>query len=134
MVAHDRPDLERQYRDLVIEMSENTQMLLDLEDTLLRELAESQGDLLDNDDLIGTLETCKTKAVEISGKLEQAQFTNAELAKARSGYKPAAKRGSILFFAMTSLSVISKMYEISLASFLKVRCPPHCACRARCAA
>lgn len=122
VVAHDRPDLERQYRDLVIEMSENTQMLLDLEDTLLRELAESQGDLLDNDDLIETLETCKTKAVEISGKLEQAQFTNAELAKARSGYKPAAKRGSILFFAMTSLSVISKMYEISLASFLKVRC------------
>lgn len=33
---------------------------------------------------------------------------------------PVAKRGAILFFAMSSLSAISEMYEYSLTSFLTV--------------
>ena len=41
-------------------------MLKELEDTLLYELANSTGNILDNTDLIETLEKTKTKAVEIS--------------------------------------------------------------------
>jgi len=35
-------------------------------------------------------------------------------------YTDVAKRGAILFFAMTSLSSISSMYEYSLTSYLVV--------------
>jgi len=35
-------------------------------------------------------------------------------------YTEVAKRGAILFFAMTSLSAISSMYEYSLTSYLVV--------------
>ncbi len=53
-------------------------------------------------------------------RLEQAQFTKADINKTRTNYVPAAKRGSILFFAMAGLSNVEKMYEISLSSFLAV--------------
>ena len=46
--------------------SENKKLLKDLEDSLLRELATSQGNMLDNVELVETLEETKTKATEVS--------------------------------------------------------------------
>jgi dynein heavy chain, axonemal len=120
VVANERPDLERQWADLVTEMSENAQLLVSLEDTLLRELSSSQGNILDNSDLIATLENTKYKAEEIKGKLQLAEQTKADISLARSVYKVVAKRGSILYFAEASLATINSMYEISLDSFLLV--------------
>ena len=91
-----------------------------LEDTLLRELSSSQGNILDNHELIATLENTKSKAVEIQGKLQLAESTKADISTARAVYKPVAKRGSILYFAEAGLATISSMYEISLDSFLSV--------------
>ncbi|KAL4108550.1 hypothetical protein PRIC1_000265 [Phytophthora ramorum] len=120
VVAHERPDLEEQYSDLVTEMSESTQLIVELEDTLLRELSSSSGNILDNEELIATLDETKNKATEISAKLELASFTKDEITKAREVYTPVALRGSIMYFAMAALATIMKMYEISLASFLTV--------------
>eukprot|EP01033_Poteriospumella_lacustris_P008676 gene8676-6241_t len=120
VVANERPDLERQWADLVTEMGENAQLLVSLEDTLLRELSSSQGNILDNSDLIATLENTKSKAEEIKGKLELAEQTKSDISVARSVYKPVAKRGSILYFTEAGLATINSMYEISLDSFLSV--------------
>ncbi len=46
--------------------SENKKLLKDLEDSLLRELATSQGNMLDNKELVSTLEETKAKASEVS--------------------------------------------------------------------
>lgn len=46
--------------------SDNKKLLKDLEDTLLRELATSTGNMLDNAELIQTLEDTKTKATEVN--------------------------------------------------------------------
>ncbi len=82
-----------QYSQLVTEMSKNTQLIAQLEDTLLKELSSSKGNILDNEELILTLDETKQKAVEISAKLEQAKFTRNEISKTRSAYSPAALRG-----------------------------------------
>ena len=120
VVAHERPDLEEEFASLVTEMSENAQLLVSLEDSLLRELSNSQGNILDNEELIATLEETKTKAVEIQGKLEQATFTKDEISKARAQYMPVAKRGSIMYFAEAGLATVMRMYEISLDTYLSV--------------
>lgn len=119
-VQHERPALEEQREGLVREMSENKALLKQLEDTLLRELSNATGNILDNEDLIRTLENTKAKAVEIAEKLALAKETAAEIDVVRARYSPAAKRGAILFFVMSNLSAISSMYEYSLASFLEV--------------
>ncbi|GMH41526.1 hypothetical protein BSKO_09436 [Bryopsis sp. KO-2023] len=119
-VRHERSDLEEQREALVKEMSENKSLLKNLEDTLLRELSNATGNILDNQELISTLESAKSKAVEIAEKLEAAKVTAKEIDEVRVRYTPVAKRGAILFFVMASLANITNMYEYSLASFLRV--------------
>ncbi|KAJ3336288.1 Dynein heavy chain 10, axonemal, partial [Gonapodya sp. JEL0774] len=119
-VRHERKELEEQRERLVVEMSENKKLLKDLEDTLLRELASSTGMMLDNADLIRTLEETKLKATEISQKLTLANQTAAEVEVSRDGYRPAAKVGAVLFFVIAELSTINPMYEYSLKAFLEV--------------
>lgn len=51
---------------VALSLSDNKKLLKDLEDTLLRELATSTGNMLDNAELIQTLEDTKTKATEVN--------------------------------------------------------------------
>jgi len=48
VVGHEREELERQFKELVSEMSSMTQQLETLEDTLLKTLSTAQGDILEN--------------------------------------------------------------------------------------
>ena len=65
IVKFERRELEEQRERLIQETSINKKLLKDLEDSLLRELAQSQGNMLDNVELIETLEETKTKATEV---------------------------------------------------------------------
>jgi dynein heavy chain len=80
----------------------------------------STGNILDNQELISTLESAKAKAVEISDKLQVARATAKEIEEARTRYQAAAQRGAVLFFVLAGLSAVNNMYEYSLASFLTV--------------
>lgn len=120
VVAHERKDLEESYATLVSDMSKNAQLIVSLEDTLLKELSSSKGNILDNDDLVHTLEITKSKAEEIKAKLDKATYTKEEISEARAVYMPVARRGSILYFAASGLSTIMAIYEMSLDSFLGV--------------
>jgi hypothetical protein len=102
VVEYERPDLEKERQTLIQSMSENRQTLKMLEDTLLRELANSKGSILDNEDLINTLRNTKVKAVEIAKALEDGKKTAEEIDKMRQVYQRVAKRGAILYFAMAS--------------------------------
>ena len=50
-------------------ISDNKRLLKDLEDALLRELATSTGNMLDNEELVQTLEETKVKASEVQRTL-----------------------------------------------------------------
>lgn len=65
LVAYERRELEEQREHLIQETSENKNLLKDLEDSLLRELATSTGNMLDNVELVQTLEETKSKALEV---------------------------------------------------------------------
>lgn len=65
-MASERRELEEQREHLIQETSENKNLLKDLEDSLLRELATSTGNMLDNVELVQTLEETKSKATEVS--------------------------------------------------------------------
>ncbi len=67
-------------------------------------MSESKGSLLDNDELIATLEETKNKSIQIAEAILIGEETSKEIEAARQSYSPAAKRGAILFFAMVGLS------------------------------
>lgn len=80
VVQKERPKLEEARKQLVIETSQNKATLKELEDTLLSELSkESDVPLVDNVPLIDTLNTAKSKSVEIAAALENAAVTNADI-------------------------------------------------------
>ncbi|PFH33986.1 dynein heavy chain family protein [Besnoitia besnoiti] len=120
VVGFELPELERQRQELVKKMSDGKQMMKHLEDVILHELAVSKGSILDNEDLIQTLQTTKTKATEITCSLEEAKQTATQIDKSRQEYYNVAKRGSIMYFAMSGLRNISSMLEYSLASYLTI--------------
>jgi dynein heavy chain len=102
--------------------SVNKRLLKDLEDSLLRELATSTGNMLDNVELVQTLEDTKAKAGEVAEKLKLGERTAVEIEKNRDTYRPAAKRGAILFFVLAEMATINSMYQYSLAAYLEVSC------------
>ena len=64
-------ELEEKRERLIQETFDNKRLLKDLEDSLLRELTTSKGNLLDNTELIETLEENKSKAAELTEKFRQ---------------------------------------------------------------
>lgn len=120
VVREERADLEEQREMLIEETSINKNFLSTLEDSLLRELANSTGNMLDNEELIHTLENTKAKAAEVVAKLELAANTSQSIESTRNGYRPAANRGAHLFFVLSNMSVVNAMYQYSLSAYLNV--------------
>ncbi|CAG9821168.1 unnamed protein product [Phaedon cochleariae] len=120
VVRNERPDLEEQRENLIAETSENKTLLQQLEDSLLRELATTTGNMLDNVELVATLENTKTKATEVMDKLVLAVETSKDIDKLRDGYRPVSKRGAVLFFVLSDMAGVNAMYQYSLSSYLEV--------------
>ena len=120
VLGHEREDLQTQREELIQTISRNSITLVELEDNILRELTEATGNILDNAVLISTLKDTKSKTTAIAEQLIESTATKEEIEKVSESYRPSAKRGAILFFSISALSVISSMYEFSLVSFLEV--------------
>ena len=120
VVGFERKQLQEEREALIQEMSVSQKLLKDLEDSLLKELANSRGSMLDNEGLIMKLDETKMKAVETAKKLEIAKTTAAAVELSREAYRSVAKTGAILYFVMQSFSGLNRMYEYSLESFIDV--------------
>lgn len=53
-------------------------------------------------------------------KLKLAAKTAKEIEVLRDGYRPAARRGAVLFFVLSGMAAINSMYQYSLNSYLLV--------------
>ncbi|KAF7232412.1 hypothetical protein EG68_10350, partial [Paragonimus skrjabini miyazakii] len=120
LVKHEHRELEERREALILETSENKRVLKELEDRLLLELATQTGNILDNWELIGTLEDTKNKAVDVSKQLAQGAIVAKDVERQRDSFRPAARRGAILFFVLADLSMVGPMYQFSLSAYLTV--------------
>lgn len=120
IVKIEKNELEERREQLIYETSNNKILLKELEDTLLKELAQSTGNMLDNVYLLNTLENTKHKSSEVTEKLRLASLTTEEIDKNRDIYRPVAKLGALLFFVLADLSGINEMYQYSLSGYIKV--------------
>lgn len=72
----------------------------------MRMLAESKGMVLDDVELITTLEQSKIKSKEVEKSLEENSIVEEEINLARSLFLPTAIRGTILYFVISKLCLI----------------------------
>lgn len=117
VVAQERPDLEETKNKLVISMASDAKQLKDLEDKTLHLLQTSEGNILDNEPLINTLNNSKLTSGVIKGRVADAEKTEIEINEAREGYRSVATRGSLLYFVIADLGLLDPMYQYSLEYF-----------------
>jgi len=120
VVQMERPELEEQKKKLVEEVNHNKKLLKGLEDDLLYRLANSTGNLLDDVELIEVLQKSKLTAVDVNEKLTIAFDTDIRINTAREEYRPAARRGALLYFLVVDMAAINNMYMVSLQQFLQL--------------
>eukprot|EP00930_Biecheleria_cincta_P100463 TRINITY_DN920_c0_g1_i2.p1 TRINITY_DN920_c0_g1~~TRINITY_DN920_c0_g1_i2.p1 ORF type:complete len:4610 (-),score=1017.36 TRINITY_DN920_c0_g1_i2:106-13935(-) len=120
VVKLERPDLARKKTELITQQNEFKVTLAQLEALLLEKLANAEGDILDDTELILSLEEAKKTADEVKEKQVIAQETELKINETSEFYRPSGARGALLFFMMMDLSKMHTFYKYSLDSFVVV--------------
>lgn len=117
VVKLERPELEEQRNSLIVNIANDKKQLKDIEEKILKLLFNSQGNILDDEELINTLNQSKVTSAAINERVALAEKTEIAINQARERYRPVATRGSILYFVIADLAEIDSMYQFSLKYF-----------------
>jgi dynein heavy chain len=120
VISKEQKALEEQLTQVLEEVNANTKSLMLLDASLLERLTSNTGDLLDDEELVSVLANTKKKAAEVNAKLIAADETRLNIAEKREQFRPAATRGSVLYFSIVEMSLVNVMYQTSLTQFLEL--------------
>ena len=120
VVKFEKPFLETQRDQLILNINESKKAIKDLEQQILIMVRDASTEILDNDTLVNKLDQSKEQSIIIIADLEKAETTAKKINKERRSYRPIAVRGSILYFVISSLANIDSMYNYSLEYFSKL--------------
>ena len=119
VVAKERPELEEERQALIITSAQNQRALKEVEDKILFTLS-SEGNILEDETAILTLDNAKLIADDINKKQKVGLETAKKIEASRLEYKPMAQHSSTLFFCLTDLPNIDPMYQYSLQWFINL--------------
>lgn len=120
VVAEERPDLEEQKNNLIVESAENKRSLKEIEDKILYILSSSEGNILEDETAINTMNQSKLVSDEIKEKQNFADATEKQIDEVRQGYRPVAYSSQVLFFCIDELANIEPVYQYSLTWFINL--------------
>ncbi|KEY71002.1 hypothetical protein S7711_00838 [Stachybotrys chartarum IBT 7711] len=120
VLKSERPDVDERRSNLIKLQGEFKIHLRQLEKQLLQALNESRGNILDDDNVIETLETLKTEAAEISDKMRNTEGVMAEVEEITQQYSVIAKSCSAVFAVLEQLHYLNHFYQFSLQYFLDI--------------
>uniref|UniRef100_A0A9J7YQK8 Cytoplasmic dynein 2 heavy chain 1 n=1 Tax=Cyprinus carpio carpio TaxID=630221 RepID=A0A9J7YQK8_CYPCA len=119
-IQQEKPELESEKTKLLQQEEEKKIQLAQLEESLLETLATAQGNILENKELIESLNQTKASSALIQQSLTESHRLQTSLDQERDAYLPLAETASKMYFVITDLSKINNMYRFSLASFLRL--------------
>ncbi|KAK2847119.1 hypothetical protein Q5P01_010118 [Channa striata] len=119
-IQQEKPELETEKTRLLQQEEDKKIQLSQLEESLLETLATAQGNILENRELIDSLNQTKASSALIQESLLESHRLQASLDQERDAYLPLAESASKMYFVITDLSKINNMYRFSLASFLRL--------------
>ena len=90
-----------------------------LEDDLLKNLSDADpATILQNKELIESLEITKKTSTEIQRQQREAKETEIKINQLREVYRRVAAEGAMLYFLLIQLCIVDHMYQYSLESFV----------------
>ena len=120
IVKIENAEVEKKKNELILIIANDQKKIKRLEDIILKSLANSSENILDDEELVSNLDQSKITSDEISKNLEDNKEAQIMIEEARSKYSTVADRGCHLFFIIASLSEIDPMYQYSLNYFTKL--------------
>merc|ERR1711972_1191227 len=120
VVRLERPDLAKRKAELITQQNEFKVTLAQLEALLLEKLANAEGDILDDTELILSLEDAKKTSDEVKEKVVIAQDTELKINETSELYRPTGARGALLFFLLMDLCKMHTFYKYSLDAYVMV--------------
>ena len=119
VLKNERPEVNQKKEQLIKAQREYKVQLRQLEEDLLTAL-NSEGNLLENNEVMTRLEDIKKKSQEISIEVSKSEDIMKELESTMNEYAPLANKASKIFFALDSLEVIHYLYRYSLSFFMDI--------------
>jgi dynein heavy chain 2 len=119
-IQHEQPQLGSQ-KTALLEKEESLKLqLTQLEEQLLNDLANSEGNILENQSLIKSLNEAKEKSNIVQHSLAESKNLQAAIDLERNKYQEISLHGSNLYFVINDLCKLNNMYRFSLNSFLRL--------------
>ncbi|XP_043546921.1 dynein axonemal heavy chain 6-like [Chiloscyllium plagiosum] len=120
VVKRQHPQVEEQLGQLLQSIANDLVTLRDLENKSLSLFQKTEGHILDDQDLIDTLQQSKEMSKEIKLRVEASEENERKIMAARKKYLPMATRGSVMYFVMDELAKLNCMYQFSLHWFMRI--------------
>ena len=117
-LKNERPEIEHKRQDLLKLQGEWKVLLRELEDKLLNTLSTFEGSILENDQLISTLETIKKESIEIQKKVDATDETIHEIELVSDIYLPLSIVTSRTYFTLENMPSIHFLYQFSLEHYM----------------
>ena len=91
-----------------------------LEDDLLNKLSSVQGNILDDEDAIKTLETLKSEAEKVNKDMEESGQVLAEVETTTSQYSEVARVSAMVYFTLQNMTGVYTFYQFSLQFYMNI--------------
>lgn len=116
----ERPEVEEKRLSLIKLHGEYKVHLRQLETNLLHALNDSEGNILDHDGIIDTLEKLKVEAAEVTKKVDETDAVMETIETVMHEYRPLADHCGKVFSIIDKLFLINNFYQFSLEYFLSI--------------
>lgn len=118
VVNKERPDLEETITEYITLINNFQAELIQSEDQVLENLKNAdEATILDNKNLIESLEQTKTKSKEIEERKKDTEVLIKGISEKREMYRGVGEEGAMLYFLISKLFMIQNVYYYSLSSF-----------------
>lgn len=87
VILTEKKELETERVNLMMDVTSNKRKMIELEQNLLYKLTTTQGSLVEDETVIGVLNTTKNTAIEVTEKLTIARETEIKINAAREEYR-----------------------------------------------
>lgn len=120
VVAKERPDIREQRDKLIVEKAKDEELLNKCENDILTAIAESKGDILENQTAIKKMDDSKRVCMVILQKQPKYAETERGIESFRNEYKTVAQYAAIIYGCLIDLVNVNTMYQFSLEWFINL--------------
>ncbi|KFD50374.1 hypothetical protein M513_08756 [Trichuris suis] len=114
------PDLEKRRREVLEEYEDMKCRLESTEEAILSQLATLKGGILEDSELLETLNAAKESSTKIETSMKESSTLRSKVEAERIAFLPLAKVACSVYFVIAELYKLCEIYNYSLRFFMKL--------------